>query len=78
MQNDDYEWFKEHCTELFERFGNSYVAIKDKSVLGVYQTYAEGVRETLKTEQIGTFIVQLCGKDESAYTNYIASMEFGL
>lgn len=78
MQNSDYEWFLDHFAELFNRFGNRYVAIKDKTVLGAYSTYAEGVNATLKTEPIGTFIVQLCGSDESAYTNYISSMNFYL
>lgn len=78
MQNADYEWFLEHCSELFNKFGNTYLAIKNKTVLGAYSTYAEGVKTTLKTEQIGTFIVQLCGSDESAYTNYISSMNFCL
>lgn len=78
MQSSDYEWFLEHFSELFNKFGNRYVAIKNKTVLGAYSTYAEGVNTTLKTEQIGTFIVQLCGNDESAYTNYISSMNFYL
>lgn len=76
MQSTDYEWFVEHCSELFNQFGNAYVVIKNKCVLGAYPTYADGVNTTLKSEQIGSFIVQLCGKDESAYTNYISSMNF--
>ena len=76
MQESDFMWFKEHYTDLFKKFGEKYIAIKNKSVLGVYNTYAEGIRSTLKTEQAGTFIVQKCGEDDSAYTGYIASMNF--
>ena len=76
MQEADFNWFVEHCSALYEEYGRAYLAIKNKTVLGSYPTYAEGVRETLKAEEIGTFIVQLCGKDESAYTNYISSMNF--
>lgn len=76
MQDADFLWFTEHCSDLFKRFGEKYIAIKNKSVLGVYSTYADGVRCTLKTEPVGTFIVQKCGENESAYTGYIASMNF--
>jgi len=71
-QNADYEWFLTHYAELYQKYGEAYIAIKNQMVLGAYETYAEGVRGTLKTEKIGTFIVQLCGEDESAYTNYIS------
>ena len=76
MRELDFEWYIENCSKLFNMYGASYVAIKNKTVLGVYATYAEGVRETAKTEELGSFIVQLCGADESAYTNYIASTNF--
>lgn len=71
IQDSDYKWFLDHFAELFNKFGSRYVAIKNKKVLGAYSTYAEGVNTTLKTERIGTFIVQQCGSNESAYTNYI-------
>ena len=76
MQDADFMWFVEHCSELFEKFGSTYIAIKNKTVLGSYPTYADGVRFTSQTEQVGTFIVQKCGDDEAAYTGYISSMNF--
>ena len=76
MQENDFRWFLEHFSELFEKYGNTYVAIKNKTVIGIYASYAEGVRHTSLTEEIGTFIVQRCGENESAYTNYISSMNF--
>ena len=76
MQKDDFQWFKEHYDELYTRYGNVYLAIKDKTVLGSYATFGDGVRETAKTEQPGTFIVQYCDGTQSAYRNHIASMNF--
>lgn len=74
MQNSDYKWFIDNFSSLFKEYGTAYLAIKNKSVIGVYKTYADGVRGSLTTEEPGTFIVQKCGSDESAYTNYIASI----
>lgn len=78
MQNSDYQWFLDHFTELYNEYGSVYLAIKDKKVLGVYHSYAEGVTATRKKEPLGSFIVQKCGADESAYTNYISSMAFNV
>lgn len=76
MQESDFLWFVENMKDLFMKYGHSFLAIKNKKVLGSYSSYAEGVHETEKTEQIGTFIIQKCGQDESAYTVNISSMNF--
>lgn len=76
MINSDYEWFKSNIKALYKEYGDNYISIKNCSVLGVYSTYAEAVEKTSQTEEVGTFIVQKCGKDSSAYTNYISSICF--
>ena len=76
MQDDDFNWFLENYGELYERYGRSFLAIKDKRVLGVYKSFKEAVDATLRTEEAGTFIVQECNGDESAYSVHIASMNF--
>lgn len=74
MQENDYRWFLDHYKELYQKYGHKFLAIKDEKVIGTYDSYAEGVRETLKTEPIGSFIVQECNGDKSAYTGYISSI----
>lgn len=76
MQDADFAWFIDNFSELFDKFGETYLVIKNKTVLGSYPTYADGVKSALKTEPIGTFIVQKCGNDTSVYTGYISSMNF--
>lgn len=76
MQNTDFNWFVENHNELFAKYGPSFLAIKNKTILGTYDTYALAVKETSLKEELGTFIVQECGADESAYTCYIASMNY--
>ena len=76
MQSSDFNWYLDNLPSLYRSYGTHFVAIKDKSILGVYNTYAEAVNETKKTEDLGTFIVQQCGNDPSVYTNYISSFNF--
>ena len=76
MQEQDYFWFEENYPELQKKFGDAFLAIKNKTVLGSYSTYAEGVRTTEKTEELGTFIVQECKAIGSILSCSIASMSF--
>ena len=74
MLRDNYEWFKQNYQNLFKRYGFGYLVIKNLQVIGVYSSYKEGLTKTLQSEEIGTFIIQLCSGYESAYTNYISSI----
>ena len=76
MQKEDYRWFLDHYNEIFAQYGVCYVSIKNKTVLGVFASMAEGVRTTAQSEPMGTFIVQYCNGNETGYTNYISSMNF--
>ena len=76
MQNQDYQWFLDNYSRLFSEYGNSFVAIKDRKVLGSYSSYRDAVNETKEKEELGTFIVQRCNGSETAYTGCIASMNF--
>lgn len=65
--SEDFAWFKEHYTDFQKKYGESFIAIKNKKILGVYDSYGNGVRETVKTEELGTFIVQECSPDYNVY-----------
>ena len=70
-QTENFEWYKNHLKELYAEYGDCFLAIKDCRVIGTYDSYTEAVRETSKTEKLGTFNVQECGPDEDAYTSHI-------
>ena len=75
-QSRDFKWFKDNRVDLFTKYGDVFLAIKNQQVIGTYQSYAEGVKKTAQKEELGTFIVQHCTQDESGYTNYIYSMNY--
>ena len=77
MQDLDFEWFLENYETLFKQYGDSYLVIKDKTVLGSFKTYADGVQKALANEEIGTFIVQMCSANKTAATNsFVASINY--
>jgi hypothetical protein len=61
----NYEWFKANLPELVKTYDDQYVVIKEKAVIAAYPSFSEAFDETLKTEEPGTFIIQLCSLDES-------------
>ena len=65
--SEDFAWFKEHYTDFQKKYGESFIAIKNKKILGVYDSYGNGVRETVESEELGTFIVQECSPDYNVY-----------
>lgn len=72
--NEDFKWFTENLDVLYGKYGDSYIAIKNKTVLGSYETLIDGVNETKKTEELGTFIVQKCGNSSECYTTKVTSV----
>jgi len=76
MQDKDFEWFLKNYDTLYNKYGRSFLAIKNETVLGFYSNFHEASETTQKTEELGTFIIQECNGDESAYTIQIASMNF--
>ena len=67
----DFEYFIEHYQELYHKF----IAIKNKTVLGVYNSEIAAMDDISKQYPLGTFIIQECNGDESGYTNYISSWQ---
>ena len=70
-QSSDYDWFIDNYDKIVDEFGTGYIVIKNKTVLGRYTSYAEGVRTTMLHEPIGTFIVQKCSGNPSDDVEYI-------
>lgn len=70
-RHDDFKWFIEHYDDFFQKYGCCYIAIQNKTILGIYNNRTQAIDSTLKNTPIGTFIVQFCNGDESGYSVYI-------
>ena len=79
MGKQNYEYFKNNFDELYEQYNGKYIALKDCNVIGVYDDFAKGVKETAKTEKLGTFLVQHCEKEtpENANRFHNNNVRFG-
>jgi hypothetical protein len=68
MLKEQFDFYLKHQEEFVKLYNNLYIVIKDFKVIGKYDTYENAYFETLKTEELGTFIIQLCTPGSEAYT----------
>ena len=71
MQDNDFEWYIKNFDQLYELYGDKYIAIKNQRIIGIYDSCAEGVRETSKKEEIGTFSFRIPSKKHVNYVDDI-------
>lgn len=64
----EFQFYLDHQDEMVKKYDGKFIVIKDGKVLGAYDDELTAITETEKSEKIGTFLVQLVSKGESAYT----------
>jgi hypothetical protein len=47
MQDQNFEYFLENTEQFYKEYGHKYLAIKDKKIIGVYDTFNEALDKTL-------------------------------
>jgi len=56
----DFNYFLENMNKLYRKYGNKFVVVKNQNVLGAYNDFNKALETTLKTEEMGTFLIQEC------------------
>lgn len=69
----EFKYFTEHQKDLVDKYEGKYIVLKEEKILGAYNSIAEAVEETSKTEELGTFLVQKCDPGEESYTQVFHS-----
>lgn len=67
----DFDYFISIYKELYNEYGHKFLAIKDKKILGAYDSVPDAINDLSPKYKIGTYIIQECTGDESAYRTTI-------
>lgn len=67
----DFDYFVENRQELYDKYGHTYIAIRNESVLGCYGSIPEAISQLADQYEIGNYIVQECTDDDSGYKTTI-------
>ena len=74
MLHDEFKYYLDHQEELLEKYEGRFLVIKEQKIIGSYVSRIEAYRETKKSHALGTFIIQLCEADASAYSHTFHSL----
>lgn len=58
----------DHQKELVDQYNGKFVVIKDQTVIGVFDSEIQAIQETIKTHELGTFLVQKCEPGNANYS----------
>jgi hypothetical protein len=64
----EFDYYLANQAEMVRRFNGRFVVIKDRQVIGDYDSLTAAVAETQKNHALGTFLVQKVEPGTSAYT----------
>lgn len=64
----EFKYYLEHQKELVKKYNGKFVVIKGEEVLGAYDSENEAIKKTVKSHELGTFLIQKCEPGTSAYT----------
>ena len=65
---DEFKYYVDHQNELAEKYNGKIIVIKDRQIIGVYDSEIRAVEETKKKHALGTFLVQKCELGSESYT----------
>lgn len=70
-RNKDFDFFMKNYQKLYKTYGHKFIAIRYEKVLGAYDSVSEAINTLSNNYKPGTYIIQECTDDESAYRTSI-------
>lgn len=68
MLKDELNFYITNQAELVKKYNGKILVIKEKNIIGVYETPLDAYIEAQKQNELGTFLIQPCEKGPDAYT----------
>ena len=65
---EDFTYYRENQEEFVRNFDGRVVVIKNRNILGDFESQLEAVTEISKDHEKGTFLVQRVSHGDEAYT----------
>ena len=60
---EEFQWYLANKADLISKYEGQFLVIKNKEVLGVFDSDMEAIRQTVLEHELGTFLVQECSSD---------------
>ena len=76
MLEKEFDYFLNNEKDLSSKYGGKYIVIVGEAVVAAYPSYEIALYESKKTMAQGTFLIQQCLNNTSAYTSTFHSNVF--
>ncbi len=63
MLEKEFKYFQEHEKELLEKYLNKFIVIIGNEVIASYDSKEEALKETIKSHELGTFLIHYISKN---------------
>lgn len=73
MLRSEFEYFIQHQDDLVRQYCGKVIVIKDRQVIGQYESDLDAYIAATKDHEVGTFLIQKCDPGPSIYTQIFQS-----
>jgi hypothetical protein len=60
MLEKEFQYYLKNQSRLVSEYSGKFIVLKGETVIGAYNSHSDAYSETIKTEQLGTFLIQHC------------------
>jgi len=64
----EFKYYLEHQSELVKKYNGKFIVIKNREVIGAFDSELEAIEKTAEKHELGTFLVQKCEPGSESYT----------
>ena len=64
----EFKYYIDNQEELVKKYNGKFLVIKEREILGAYDSEMMAFEETQKEHELGTFLIQKCEPGNESYT----------
>lgn len=68
MLENEFKYYLKNQQILVDKYNGQFIVIKNQNVIGVYSSHSKAYSETIKNEELGTFLIQHCLPGTDGYS----------
>ena len=73
MLKQEFEYYLANQEEFVKQYKGKFLVIKDKKIVGVYNSEIEAYTDSVQKYELGTFLIQECQPGSENYTQTFRS-----
>jgi hypothetical protein len=68
MLEKEFQYYLDNQASLVKQYAGKFIVIKGENIIGVYDSHSDAYNSTIKTESLGSFLIQHCNPGAESYS----------